>query len=246
MNVLVDAHVHLDFYDDENRIRQEIETHQIYSLFMTHIPELYETYYLASEKYRSRYIKLAIGYHPILINEYPFNERLFLRLLHTTNVVGEIGLDYTVARTETSRKKQRDVFSSICAHAKNHILSIHSRNAEDDILDILEQAGCKKAIFHWYTGKETSIPRILDNGYYFSINPMMLNTPKGRNILKQIPADRILVESDGPFSRINGKLVEPESMRIVYNKLAEFLDMEALDILVQTNWKRLIQDKNTI
>jgi len=241
MSVLVDAHVHLDFYDDQTRLYSEIEKHQIYSVFMTHIPELYKDYYVKLNATRSRFIKLAVGFHPILVNEYPFNATLFTDCLETTNIVGEVGLDYVVARTDVSRSKQQEVFRFICHQAHGKVLSIHNRNAESEILEILEHEGCRKAVFHWYTGKEDAIPRILSNGYFFSVNPMMLNSYKGRSILKKIPQDKILVESDGPFTRVEGKIIEPCHIAEIYRRFEDFYGISDLGEVVRNNWKFLVR-----
>lgn len=98
----------------------------------------------------------------------------------TTKFIGEVGLDFSVARSEKSRCKQKSVFKIICENSSGHILSIHSRLAERDVLEILRINKVENAIFHWYTGAKELIPQILDEGYYFSVNPAMLKSNKGK------------------------------------------------------------------
>ena len=57
----------------------------------------------------------------------------------------------------------------------------------------------KKAIFHWYSGKIGTLNKILDSGYYFSINSNMCKSKKGQNIISRLPKNKILVETDAPF-----------------------------------------------
>ncbi len=238
MRLMIDAHVHIDFYDDQAKIIRGIIMEDISSIFVTHLPELYE-------KYKSMYenipqIMLAIGYHPILVNEYDFNEKLFTELLSSTRFIGEVGLDFTVARSEKSRIKQQYILDKICKHSKNHILSLHSRQAEKEVFKILIENKVEHAIFHWYTGEKDFIPNIVNAGYYFSINPSMLNTNKGRSILKEIPLNKILIESDGPFSKYKGNIIEPVDLRSVYNAFEMFYGISNIEELVFNNLAAII------
>ena len=245
MSVLIDAHIHLDFYDNVDQTCREVEENKIFCLFMTHVPELYCNYLASPNFMNNKYIQLALGYHPILVNEQPFNEHLFITLAKSAKVIGEVGLDYVVARTENSRKKQYDIFSCICKHTQNQIMSIHNRNAEDDVLELLERNSCKNVIFHWYTGKESLIDRILENGYYFSANPMMLNTLKGQKILRKIPINRLLIETDGPFSRREGVILGPKNMQRIYNSFSIFYGVDSIDEQIRQNMKRLFRQTRT-
>ena len=53
---------------------------------------------------------------------------------------------------------------------------------------------------HWYTGTLRNLEIALSRGYYFSINHQMIKSQNGRNIINRIPMDRILLESDAPFT----------------------------------------------
>ena len=67
----------------------------------------------------------------------------------------------------------------------------------------LEEAGtfqtCK-CIFHWFTGTSAERKRAIENGAFFSINRKMLVTKSGRELVKAIPIDRMLLETDAPFT----------------------------------------------
>ena len=236
---MIDAHIHIDFYDNPAEVIKELIVQDISAVFMTHLPELYEKQKNAIQNIPQ--VFLAVGFHPILVNEYEFKKDLFLKALENTRFVGEVGLDFFVARTKKSQMKQKAIFEQICKSVDNHILSVHSRQAEHETLDILKQYKVKNAIFHWYTGTKELIPDIVEAGYYFSLNPVMLRTNKGRGILKEIPLNRILIETDGPFTKYNGNIVEPIFLKEIYVAFEEFYKTKDIESLVFENMCSLIR-----
>ena len=56
-------------------------------------------------------------------------------------------------------------------------------------------------ILHWYSGGVTDLRRAIEQGCYFSINHQMLQSANGKNIVGSIPVDKILLESDAPFTK---------------------------------------------
>lgn len=236
---MIDAHIHIDFYDNPAEIIREVIEQDISAVFVTHLPELYE-----KQKNIMRDIPqvfLAVGFHPILANEYEFKKDLFVKALEYTKFVGEVGLDFYVARTEKSKIKQMKIFEQICGSVNNHILSIHSRQAEYEVFNLLKKYEVKNAIFHWYTGAKELIPDIVEAGYYFSVNPSMLRTSKGKGILREIPLNRILIETDGPFSKFNGRLTEPICLKEIYKTFEEFYKIKDIESLVFENMRSLLQ-----
>ncbi len=236
--MLIDAHVHIDFYDKPTKIIREIMREDMSAIFVTHLPELFEKQKITMENLPQ--IFFAVGFHPILANEYEFQKNLFTNALKSTRFVGEVGLDFSVARTEKSRNKQIEIFEQICASVDDHVLSIHSRQAEKEVLDILLKYNVKNAIFHWYTGSKDLIKDILESGYYFSLNPAMLRTSKGKGILRCIPLNKVLIETDGPFSKFNGKLVEPIYLQKIYDAFGEFYDVNDFENQIYENMISLI------
>ncbi|WMJ77801.1 MULTISPECIES: TatD family hydrolase [unclassified Sedimentibacter] len=236
---MIDAHIHIDFYDKPTKIIKEIMSEDISAIFVTHLPELYEKQKLMMKIIPQ--IFLAVGFHPILINEYEFNKDLFVNAIKETKFVGEVGLDYSIAKTEKSQVKQKKIFEQICKSVNKHILSVHSRQAEIDVLTLLLKYKVENAIFHWYTGPKELIPDIVGAGYYFSLNQAMLRTNKGRGILKEIPLNRILIETDGPFSKYEGSIVEPLCLKEIYSAFGEFYNVGDMEDLVFQNMSSLIE-----
>src|SRR5690606_397268 len=96
----------------------------------------------------------------------------------------------------------------------------------------------KHAILHWYTGKLTTLDKLVDNGYYFSINPKMVFTNNGKKVIERIPRNLLLFETDGPFARINKKTIYPKDIKNIYLMIEKVIpDFEEI---VFKNFKRLL------
>ena len=81
------------------------------------------------------------------------------------------------------------------------VLSIHAVKAAGEALDVLERAGAlagNACIFHWFSGTSDELQRAVRAGCFFSINPRMLASKRGRAYAQAVPAERLLLETDAP------------------------------------------------
>ncbi|TQK74928.1 TatD DNase family protein [Brevibacillus sp. AG162] len=237
----IDFHVHIDHYPDPIRVANEYETHKIYALFVTNLPELFEKHYAKFAAYK--FVKLAIGYHPDLTGEFPFNRDLFDKLVQTTSYIGEVGIDIS-SDTKELINKQVENFEFITQPKYNFgkIYSIHSTGGEDEVLEILKKNKVKQAVFHWYSGKLSTLEKIIECNYLFSINHSMLSSKKGQKIISLIPKDLMLFETDGPFARYNKQLVTPKNIQEIYQKFNECISN--FDQHVFRNFKRMLIERD--
>jgi len=170
-------------------------------------------------------IKTALGLHPQLAHE-RYNELpLFERLLGEVDYVGEIGLDGSKYYKQ-HLEMQRQVFGKILymvEKAGGKFMSVHSRGAVPDVLSMIEQhPDTGPVILHWFSGSQAQMRKALALGCWFSIGPKMFETKKGRDLISELPADRILFETDGPFAkRKNGVPYEPVDTLSLAEKLHE-------------------------
>ena len=120
--------------------------------------------------------------------------------------IGEVGLDFS-PRHVTTREAQVDAMTCIanaCARAGGKVLSVHAVQAVDDVLDALESAGALAAdagnscIIHWFSGTSDQLTRARRLGCYFSVNPCMLASKRGRAYAQAIPVEKLLLETDLP------------------------------------------------
>lgn len=222
---LYDTHFHLDLQKNVKAAIEEINANKIYTIAMTNLPVLYEK---EKQQYDSPYIRTALGFHPELIGEYKKYIPLMWEKLSEARYIGEVGLDFT---DKTYQANQVSFFSELvqrCRKDENKIISIHSRKAEREVLDVLDDAFSFKAILHWYSGDESLLNRAVKMGCYFSVNGNMLKSRKIERMLEIVPKNRILLETDSPF----GDTIKShaESLKILIDGLSPKYVMLAEEI----------------
>ncbi len=210
---LVDFHCHLDLYPDFEALVAESDLLRIFTLAVTTTPKAWpRNNKLASS---TKYVRAALGMHPQLVAERWREIDLWEKLLGETRYVGEVGLD-AGPRYFSSMDRQMQVFRRIlrsCAEAGDKILSIHSVRTATKVLDLIEEEvpqGRAKFVFHWFTGSISDARRAAALGCYFSVNSQMLATDRGRALA--LPVDRILTETDGPFTSEGGSPARPRDV----------------------------------
>ena len=124
-------------------------------------------------------------------------------------LIGEVGLDFS-ARFAGSEPLQVQAFDRLCDALVQHplagrVISIHAVRSAGTVLDVLESHGLltprsdsPAIIFHWFSGTSDELFRARNAGYYFSVNERMLATKRGCEYARQIPLDRLLLETDAP------------------------------------------------
>lgn len=202
---------------------------QQYTLCMTNSPEIYEE--CQKLYFNTKYLKFALGFNP-QTNNSEESFRLFVNKFKSAEYIGEVGLDFS-KKILNSNKKQVYFFDEIvkmCSDS-NKILSVHSRLAEEKVIEIIEKYKPRKCIIHWFSGNKEQLRKLIDLGCYFSINTSMLNDK-----IFLIPKDRILMESDGPFTKVNGKKYQPQLLKEQYKIISNYLRINNLDDLMYNNF----------
>ena len=123
--------------------------------------------------------------------------------------IGEVGLDFS-ARFAGSKPLQIQAFDRLCDTLvlnplAGRVISIHAVRSAGTVLDVLESHGLlipnsdsPVIIFHWFSGTSDELARARDAGCIFSVNERMLASKRGREYARQIPLDRLLLETDAP------------------------------------------------
>lgn len=213
----LDTHCHLDRFPDPARTLDGAEETVVVAV--TDLPSRFR---LLSARFRGdRRVRVALGLHPLqAATAGALEEGHLIRQLDRAEYIGEVGLDFS-SRGRDTREAQLRVFDRLLAEPSlcRKVVSVHSRGAEAVAIRRLAQARVR-AVLHWYTGPLGLIEEALAAGMYFSINPAMLRSEKGRSAIASIPPDRVLTESDGPFARARGREAGPSDMPWLVAELA--------------------------
>ncbi len=201
--MLIDTHFHLDLMDNMHLLIQELRTANVGIIAVGTTPKAYEReqqFCMGAEN-----IHVGLGMHPQLIAEREHETELFLSLMRKSRYIGEVGLDFN-SDFISFKDQQISCFRKVvnaCSDEGGKILSIHSVKATGTVIDELSDAGTFRnniCIFHWFTGSTFERRRAIEAGAWFSVNPRMLKTKGGQETIKEIPANRILLETDAPFT----------------------------------------------
>jgi TatD DNase family protein len=184
---------------------------------------------------RREAVRLALGFHPLDVAQVDLAKELnlFKSYVAHTSYVGEVGLDFS-AEGRSSRALQEEALSSMLSieGVADKIVSVHSRGASKETIGHLVTAHAQRVIMHWFSGPLRDAEAALDAGFYFSINPRMIHTKKGRAIIDLVPRGRALLESDGPYVRIGNRVAEPSDVLRVAGYLSQKWEMPLDDVLV--------------
>jgi len=218
---VIDFHCHLDLYPDPWSVVRTCVDRRLYVLSVTTTPSAWSgTKALAAGADR---IRTGLGLHPQLAHQRKGELPLFDHLIVETRYVGEVGLDGGPEYRATW-SDQVAVFSAVletCQRVGGRILSLHSRRAATPVLDALAaHPGAGSPVFHWFSGTGRELKRAIEAGCWFSVGPAMLTSEKGRALAAQMPRDRVLTETDGPFAKIDGAAAAPWDCEKAVTQLA--------------------------
>ncbi|MCX5805444.1 MAG: TatD family hydrolase [Proteobacteria bacterium] len=251
--MFIDSHCHLEmdaFEQDRDKvIEKSTEEGLDYILTVGTEEHYFEKVVEIIEKYDNIYG--AVGIHPH--NSSDYNEstaKIISQYLTHKKIVahGEIGLDFF--RNYSPRESQIQVFKDqlVLAKSLNIPVIIHSRHARDETLSILQDVYNNDAlgVIHCYSYDLDTAEKLLDMGFYISIPGTITyaNTQKATEVVKYIPMDRLLAETDAPFLTPvphRGKRNEPYFVKYTIAKLAQIKNkaIEEVALNIRENFVKL-------
>lgn len=233
---MIDFHSHLDLYPNGLALAREVNDRNLLTLVVTTSPR---AYYATSRVFSGlQKIKVGLGLHPEVAEAKSNELDLLVAGIPEAPFVGEIGLDGSF-RFRHNLTLQEKIFRAAldeCSIQGGRVLSIHSRGAERRVVELLaskKDAGIP--VLHWFSGCYSDLQTAIRIGCWFSVGPAMLAGEKGKTLLSRMPFDRILPETDGPFTSINGKTLMPWDAWSVCPILAEVWQRPADEVETQLN-----------
>lgn len=239
---MIDLHCHLDLYEDPVRVAEQASKMNLFTLAVTTSPRAW----IGTSKVFGGLgnVEVALGLHPEIISQKLEETDLLINNIKNAKFIGEVGIDGSEKHKETLNQ-QTELFRRViheCEVQGGKVLSIHSRKAEKTILDIISQhpeAGTP--ILHWFSGSMLQLKRAIEIGCWFSCGPAMAQSKSGLSLLKAIPLNRLLPESDGPFAQISGKPIMPwEASDVIgYVSGIKHLTEQEVERTLSSNLERL-------
>ena len=221
---LVDSHCHLFFDELYKHLDEKIKIAKLadvkYLLSVATDSKTMKKNIEISEKYDN--VCCSVGIHPHHFSDGYSVGHLKTLLSHKKVVaIGEVGLDYHY-KDSTPKKDQISLFEDMLGLSKVSDLPyiIHARECFPEIFEIMRKYADLKALFHCYTDSLENARKILDMGYFLSFSGVVTfkKSEELREVLKYVPDDRLLLETDCPYlapSPFRGKINEPAYVTFV-------------------------------
>tara|TARA_R110000782_G_scaffold102483_4_gene189488 strand:+ start:4465 stop:5208 length:744 start_codon:yes stop_codon:yes gene_type:complete len=237
MNALVDFHCHIDLYPDPPSLIAECDRLGIRTLAVTTTPKAWPQNKKWTEF--STHVRPALGFHPQVAAEREHELPLFEEYLPEARYIGEVGLD-AGPRHYQSLDSQLRVFRRVlelCALHPGRIISVHSVRSASRVLDALKELLPTErgtVVLHWFSGSKSEASRAVDLGCYFSINRAMVEG-KRCDLIKTLPRDRLLTETDGPFTNLGARPAKPADIPVTLIGLASLMGIGIDELSHQVN-----------
>ena len=211
--MLIDVHCHLTAPEFEGRVREVVEKSVKAGVKAIITSGLgYEDGLKALEISDYRIVYPSLGVSPYMLEGYEQVIKLISRESRRIVAIGEVGLDYWRVRDDEGRNRQRRVFREFIELSKSLDLPliIHSRSAGRYALEILFEMKAERVIMHAFDGAAKHAVKAVEKGYMFSIPPSIARSQQKRNLVKRIPLENLLLESDSPvLSPVAGQVNYP-------------------------------------
>lgn len=250
--MLVDSHCHINFPDLAGELEGVVarmhDADVTHALCVSVSLEAFPEVLAIAERFPNVYA--SVGVHPDQHDgEEPSVERLIELARHPRVIaIGETGLDYyrETGDLEWQRERFRTHIRAAKACAKP--LIIHTRQAAEDTLSVMEAEGAAEAggVMHCFTETWPVAARAMELNFHISFSGIVTfkNATELKQVARQVPLERMLVETDSPYlapTPYRGKTNEPAYVRRVAEEIAQIkgLSFEAVCEATTANFFQL-------
>jgi len=244
--VFIDSHCHLETLKDIEKVVERARKANVGVIVYNSINFETMKYALSlAEKYNE--IKVALGIYPIdalKLSDYELNKEIDFIRKNRKNIIGigEVGIDLKESK---DFKKQEINFVKFIRLAKELDLPvfIHSRGAEEKVIEILEKENMEKVVMHCFCGSLKLVDRIIGNGWMLSIPTNITFSEHFQKVVERVPIQSLLCETDSPFLHpVKGERNnEPGNVVESYRKISEIkkLSLKEVEKKIEDNFNRL-------
>ena len=245
-----ETHTHYDderFNEDRDELLSNLKNHNVgYVVNIgANMKSSYDSIQLA-KKYD--FVYASVGIHPndcLDIKEEDYKNLEEWLKLDKVVALGEIGLDYHY--DFCPKELQKEVFKrqlNICENVTKPVI-IHSREASQDVFDMIKESKVRKGVVHAYSGSLEMALEYIKLGFYIGVGGVLTfkNANKLLNVVENIPLERILIETDSPYLSpvpVRGSRNNSQNLKYVVQKISEIkqIDEETVENITFETAKR--------
>ncbi|ROS00053.1 TatD DNase family protein [Sinobacterium caligoides] len=252
---LIDSHCHLDrlnldgYSDGIEGVIARAEQQGVNRMLCVGIDaENSETCLEIATKYPQ--VVASVGIHPLSVKGKDDRFDLIEKMASSNRIVaiGETGLDFFYDKENHACQQESFVHHLELARKLQKPVIVHTRDARTETIELIKAHGCRDSagVLHCFTEDIVMAKQALELNYYISISGIITfnNAEALRDVVKQLPLDRLLIETDSPYLAPvphRGKPNEPQYVRLVAEYIAKLLDISTEELARKTteNFYRL-------
>ena len=197
----------------------------------------------------------SVGVHPCedpsVMNRATVETLVELACFDKVWAIGETGLDYFHSTEFVEDQKQCFARHIQASKIVKKPVVVHTRSSKQDTIDIIRAEGSDHGILHCFTEDWDTAKAVLDCGYYISFSGIVSfkNAQDLRDVAKQVPLDRLLIETDSPYLApmpYRGKSNEPKYVPYVAKALSDVYhkSLEEIAFITTQNFENLLKMKH--
>lgn len=228
---MIDVHCHLeqkDYEKDRDQVIEKCEKELKAVITSCAHPRDFDLTIQLTEKHKG-FVFATVGIHPQYVRE--INEKQkedFFELIRKNKGkivgIGEVGLDFNWEKEDEWREKQKQLFLEFINLSKEVKLPlvIHSWDACEDVVKILEQEDAEQVLLHMFENNSL-VKEIADNKWFVSMNTIVLKSKKYKKVVRDVPLEQLMLETDAPWLAPEGfgSRNDPTAIKIVAEKISE-------------------------
>ncbi|QOL19401.1 TatD family hydrolase [Candidatus Bodocaedibacter vickermanii] len=245
----IDTHCHLDYLQKDNDLKDIVQSAWDANVRLLHTisTRLDESAMIKGIADQFDNVFCSIGVHPnessevTHLSQTQITDALLAEVTDKVISFGETGLDYYYEHSDRATQHKSFLAHIDAAKHENLPLVIHSRDADTDTVKYLQSDSAQgvTGIIHCFTGSPEMAKACLDLGYYISISGIATfkTATQLQDIVRWLPLDRILIETDSPYLApmpYRGKPNQPAYVVHVAEKVAELKGLPLKDVIDQT------------
>jgi TatD DNase family protein len=246
----IDLHCHLDAIEDIDGAISRAHDAGVSIIVSAGVDSLTNKKTLELAR-RFSQVRAALGFYPMdalsretdgthgkddIENEILFIEKNKDKII----AIGEVGLDYFNGKDKETQKLHFKKIIELAERIKKPLI-VHSRKAEEDVIEMLSKTHAK-VVLHCFSGRKNLVKRAIELGYFFSIPTNVVRAQHFWGIIEAAPINRLFCETDSPWlSPYPGKKNEPAFVVESYKKIAEIkgLDLVETERLIFQNYQQV-------
>ncbi len=157
-------------------------------------------------------------------------ERFIRQNVDSARAIGEVGLDFYHVKQEPERTRQQEVLCQFVRLSEELDLPLvlHSRDAEARVFELVQNVNT--VVYHCYSGSVELAKRIVDCGHYISISTRVCRSAHHKELVKALPHERVLIETDSPFLSCRKGRNEPAFVEDALTVIAGIWEENAKEI----------------